>query len=216
MSDNTPKSFPPVFLKHSALTPPPNGIIRGVDLCYAIEKTTGEGTLDCLQRKGDLYRISLLSQPARNELLIQGFIFNSCNVTVLAHNPFEISDQGNPSTKIIIGGVPISVANSEFERSLIDQGVKIKSELKMETYRDADGKWTRFKTGRRFVYCAIPDLNLPTTIKIGYWRASIWYKEQIRPKKVDGVSKETPPSPTQQSPAAVWRYKPTLYKLGHM
>ena len=175
MSDNTPRGFPPVFVKHSSLTPPSNGIIKALNLCYAIEDTSGEGTLDCLQRKGDLYRISVLTQTAREDLLIHGIIFNGCNVQLLSHNPFSVSDQATPSTKIVIGGVPISVADSEFERCLIEQGVNLKSDMKMETYRDEDGKWTRFKTGRRFVYCDVPERNLPIFLQIGLWHATIWY-----------------------------------------
>ena len=121
-------------------------------------------------------------------MLINGLDFNGCNVSLLAHNPFSVSDTGKPTTKIVIGGVPLSVADSEIERVLLDQGVALKSNLKLETYRHEQGKWTRFKTGRHFVYCEIPTLNIQPTIQIGLSRASIYYKEQIRPERPDAYS----------------------------
>ena len=96
-------------------------------------------------------------------MLINGFEFNGCNVSLLAHNHFSVSDTGKRTTKIMNGGVPLSVTDSEIERDLLDKGVVFKSNLKLETSRDEDGKWTRFKTGRRFVYGEIPILNIKTT-----------------------------------------------------
>ncbi len=173
----------PLFVKHNSLAPPSNGVIKGIDICYALEKVSGSDTVDGVQRIGGLYRIYLNNQKARDDLLVKGFELNGCNVSLLAQNPFSVSDTGNPTTKIVIGGIPLSVADSEIERVLLDKGVVMKSNIKLETYRDQDGKWTRFKTGRRFVYCEIPTLNIETTLQVGLWRASIYYKEQIRPNK---------------------------------
>ena len=181
----------PLFVKHSSLTPPSSGFIKGIDICYALEKVSGSDTVDGVQRIGGLYRIYLNNQKAREDLLINGLDFNGCNVSLLAHNPFSVSDTGKPTTKIVIGGVPLSVADSEIERVLLEQGVAMKSNLKLETYRDEEGKWTRFKTGRRFVYCEIPTLNIQPTIQIGLWRASIYYKEQIRPERPDAYSTQS-------------------------
>ena len=180
----SPRSLPPLFLKSSTLSATPNSPINGLDLCYALEKASGKGTVDGVQRIGGLFRIYLKTEKAREDLLISGFNFNNCNVSLLGLNPFSAAaDQATPTTKIIIGGIPLSVAESEIEKALLEKGVKLKSDIKLEHYRDQDGKLTSFKTGRRFLYSELPKLNLDPFLKIGLWNASIFYREQIRPKK---------------------------------
>ena len=182
------KGVPPLFLKASTLATPADVFINGLDICYALESITGKNTVDCVQRMGNLYRIYTKTLSAREDLLINGFIFNNTSVSLLARNPFQVKDQQVPSTKLIIGGVPMSVADSEIERALLDLNIKMLSELKYETYRDADGKWTHFKTGRRFVYIELPQLNLDCFVKIGLWKASLYYRQQIRPRKQNNNS----------------------------
>ena len=173
----------PLFVKASTLATPNNTYINGLDICYALETVSGKDTVDCVQRMGDLYRIYAKSISARENLLINGFSYNNVFVSLLAHNPFQVKDQQVRSTKLLIGGVPMSVADSEVERALLDLNLKLLSDLKYETYRDSHVKWTHFKTGRRFVYVEIPELNLQPFLKIGLWKASIFYKEQIRPER---------------------------------
>ena len=181
---DSPRSLPPLFLKSSTLAAPPNSLINGLDVCYALERASGKGTVDGVQRIGGLFRIYLKTEKAREDLLISGFNFNGCNVSLLGFNPFSAAaDQDTPTTKIIIGGIPLSVAESEIEKALIEKSVKLKSNIKLEHYRDHEGKLTSFKTGRRFVYSELPTLNLDPFLKIGLWKASIFYREQIRPKK---------------------------------
>ena len=62
---------------------------------------------------------------------------------------------------IIIGSIRILVANSESEKELKGSGVFTRSPFKKETYRDTEGRLTRFKTGRRFVCIDIPTEPLP-------------------------------------------------------
>ena len=132
---------------------------------------------------GDLFRIYPKTQSARENLLINGFTHNNIFVSLLSRNPYQVRDQEVRSTKLLIGGVPMSVANTEVEHALLDLDLKLLSDIKYETYRDSDGKWTHFKTGRRFVYIEMPKLNLKTFTQIGLWRASLFYREQIRPQR---------------------------------
>ena len=64
-----------------------------------------------------------------------------------------MKEQSAETVKIIIGGVPLSVAHDEFEKALLDLKVEMVSEIKFENYRDSEGKWTNYKTTRRFFYC---------------------------------------------------------------
>ena len=180
------KGITPLFFKASTLASPPGGFINGLDICLALEETAGKNTVDCVQRMGNLYRVYTKSFSAREDLLIKGFSYNNVSVTLLGHNPFQVRDEIR-STKLIIGGVPMSVADSEVERALLDIQVDLLSDIKYETYRDASGKWTHYKTGRRFVYIKLPPLNLSPFLTIGLWRANLFYKEQIRPQKRSSV-----------------------------
>ena len=156
--------------------------INDLDIIYAIEEICGRGTIEGAQKIGKLYRIYIKTEQARDKLSTEGFTFGGQHVSFFTKNPFTVKDQ--PETvKIIIGGVPLSVANSEFEKALLDLNVKLVSDIKFENYRDRDGKWTSYKTGRRFVYCVKPALNLKPSIKIGLWYGSLYYKEQVRPKR---------------------------------
>ena len=65
------------------------------------------------------------------------------------------------------------------------------SDLKFENYRDREGKWTNYKTGRRLVYCKKPTLNLKPFTRIGLWNASIYYRGQVRPKRNVSISGNT-------------------------
>ena len=182
------RGVPPLFVKHSTFISP----VGGLDICLAVEKVTGKETVEGVQRMGDLYRIYLKNQQARDMALVNGITIDNCAIALLSHNPFQVRDQNN-TTKIFIGNVPLSVDDSEIERALLDQGIVFKSGLKFETYRTPDGKWTHFKTGRRFIYTEIPKLNLNHFLKIGLWRASIFYKEQTRPTKTIRVDPPLPP-----------------------
>ena len=175
-----------LFLKVDDVYPPSNErqIINGLEIIYAIENVTGRGTIEGAQKIGKLFRIYIKSVSARDKLCTEGFTFRDRQVSLYSHNPFTVREQAQ-TVKIIIGGVPLSVAHDEFEKALIDLKVEMVSDIKFENYRDNDGKWTAYKTGRRFVYCKKPELNLMPFTKIGLWSASIFYRGQIRPTKSD-------------------------------
>ena len=156
--------------------------INGLEIIYAIENVTGRGTIEGAQKIGKLYRIYIKSDIARDKLFTEGFAFRDRHVSLYTHNPYTVKDQID-TVKIIIGGVPLSVAHEEFEKALIELNVDIVSDIKFENYRDSNGKWTAYKTGRRFVYCKKPNLNLKPFTKIGLWNASIYYRGQVRPSK---------------------------------
>ena len=149
-----------LFLKVNDVTPPDNQYVNGLDLIYAMEKVTGWGTIEGAQRMGNLFRAYTKTESARNKLSIEGFSFQGHQVNLFTHNPFTVKEQSPETVKIIIGGVPLSVAQDEFEKALLELKVEMISDIKFENYRDNDGKWTDYKTGRRFVYCKKPSLNL--------------------------------------------------------
>ena len=82
-----------------------------------------------------------------------------------------------------MGGAPLSLAHDEFEKALLDLKVEMVSDIKFENYRDSEGKWPIYKTGRRFVYCKKPSLNLKPVTRVGLWNATIYYRGQIKPQK---------------------------------
>ena len=153
---------------------------NGLEIIYAIENVCGKGLIEGAQRIGKLYRIYIKTEQARDKLAIEGFSFRGRHISFFTKNPFTVREQPD-TVKIIIGGVPLSVANSEFEKVLLDLNVQMVSDIKFENYRDNDGKWTFYKTGRRFVYCQKPALNLKPTVRIGLWNGSLYYREQVRP-----------------------------------
>ena len=174
-----------LFLKVGDLAPQSNqkDFVNGLELIYAIENVTGRGTIEGEQKIGKLYRIYIKNENAYDKLFTEGFVFRGQHVSLYSKNPFTVKEQSD-TVKIIIGGVPLSVAHQEFEKALIDLNVQIISDIKFENYRDNNGKWTSYKTGRRFVYCKKPQLNLKPFTKVGLWSASIYYQGQVRPTKL--------------------------------
>ena len=125
-----------------------------------------------------LWRIYPLSVTARPQLIFEGISFRGQAVTVLDTNPF-LTHSDSPTTKLIVGNVQISVANSEIEKGLKQLDVCVRSPLKEETYRDSEGRTTRFKTGRLFVYIDIPTIPLPKKMKIGpNFLGLLYYREK--------------------------------------
>ena len=185
-SENIP---PCCFVKNSVVVPEGDPI-EGMQLTRACEEVVGEGNIYGMQRLGDLWRIYCTTPKARNKLLAVGIEVRDHHVDIMSQNPYHFQGKG-PSTKLIIGGVPLSVANSEIRLGLQNIGVEVKTaDIRYETYRDENNKWSKVKTGRRFIFTETPKTNLDTHFTVGIWRASLWYRGQLRPKQ--GVIKRDP------------------------
>ena len=102
---------------------------NGLDLIYAIEEVCGKGNIEGAQRIGKLYRIYIKNDQARDKLATEGFSFRGRQVNFYTQNPLTVKDHPG-IVKIIIGGVPLSVANSEFEKALSDLNVQMVSNIK--------------------------------------------------------------------------------------
>ena len=186
-------SSPPItglsllFVKVADVAPPNNNNqytdVNGLELIYSIEKVSGRGSIECAQRIKNVFRVYCKTQTAYIKLSTEGFTHEGHQVCLYTRNPFSVQDQAPDTVKIIIGGVPLSVATDEFSKALLDLNVEMLSEFKFENYRDKEGKWTNYKTGRRFVYCKKPALNLKPFTRIGLWNASVYYRGQVRPKR---------------------------------
>ena len=187
--DGTENIPPCCFVKNSVVVPEGDPI-EGMQLTRVCEAVVGEGNIYGMQRLGDLWRIYCTTEEARSKLLTVGIEVREHHVDIMARNPFNFQGTGT-STKLVIGGVPLSVANAEIRLGLQDIGVEVKtSDIRYETYRDENNKWSNVKTGRRYVFIETPKANLGTHFTVGIWRASLWYRGQLRPSQKTGDSKE--------------------------
>ena len=156
----------PVFLKNPN---PAENRISGLEIYLAAERTAGQGSIKGAQDIRGLWRIYPTTREARNELLIKGMSVRGSALQVATTNPFLLRDKSgeeSPTTKVWIADVPISVANSEIEHSLVKTGCELRSAVKLECYRDQDNKLTRFETGRRFVFVTVPTTPLEKTLLV--------------------------------------------------
>ena len=172
----------PVFLKNRDI--PISNASRPatvLELCVAAERTTGQGGVVGSQVIGGLWRLYPANAEARSNLLVRGLRIRGVSLQVSGVNPFILrgdSGEEKPSTKVWVDGVPISVANSEIEHSLVQAGCELRSSVKMDRARDVDNKLTRFLTGRRFVFITVPKAPLDRMLQVSVFRASIFHKEQ--------------------------------------
>ena len=157
-----------------------------LELCVAAERTSGQGGVVGAQVIGGLWRLYPATAEARSSLLVRGIGLRGVSLQVSGINPFILrgdSGEERPSTKVWVDGVPISVANSEIEHSLVQAGCELRSAVKMEKARDVDNKLTRFLTGKRFVFITLPKVPLDRSLKVSAFNASIYHKEQKLVKK---------------------------------
>ena len=127
----------------------------------------------------------LLEQPAaaRRQLVMEGINFQGQALAFLAKIPFP-NKADNSTSKLSIWNIPISVANSKIEKELKGFGLCLGSPFKEEIYRDAEGRLTRFKLGRRYVYIDLPNIALPESMKIGHNFLGFFILQRARGRKV--------------------------------
>lgn len=170
----------PVFIKNRGI---PNSDVNRptcLEICLAAERVAGRDSIVGAQDIKGLWRIYPATKEARNTLLIKGMVIRDVSVELSDTNPYSIRDDGieKPSTKVYIDGIPISVANSEIEHSLLRLGCELRSDIKHERARDRDNKLTRFLTGKRFVFITVPPTPLEKTMTVSLFTATLYHKEQ--------------------------------------
>jgi len=175
------RGTPPVFIPCRNL---PDGdtpyTVR--EICACGEKPSGYGSMIGAQRIGNLWRLYPKHSKARIDLLLKGIQIRGQTISPSDKNPFIVrNDEGGaevPTTKLVIGNLPLSYSNEEIMRKLEQIGCDPHSKLMMEKDRDERGGLTRWLTGRRFIYIAIPSHPLPTKVTIGFSTVSLYHREQ--------------------------------------
>lgn len=163
--------------------------ISGFKVCQACEVATGPGGIEGGQRLFGLWRIYCSTTKARNDLLKKGITIDDQYIPLVGVNPKVVKGANDsPSVKLIIGNIAKSVSNEDIVKSLSElDGVKIRSKMFDEHYRDDHGKLSLFKSGRRFLYIDTPPKPLPTQFQVGKWTPSLYHYGQ-KPK-VDNKDK---------------------------
>lgn len=180
------RGVPPLFLAARDLPAGDPYTVR--EICAAAEKVGGYHTVLGAQKIGGHWRVYMLGSEARLNVLTRGVEIRGHLITPFDKNPnivtTESGDKEIPTTKVIVGGVPISFSNEEIEKRLCHLGCKLRSKLMMEKDRDENGGLTRWLTGRRFAYIEVPPKPLPQRVIIGSWSATIFHREQKALSKI--------------------------------
>lgn len=190
--DNESRGCEPIFVINNQLPAFDEKNFTTAEICAAAEKVTGYDSVVGAQRIGGLWRIYPKNRDVRQQLLVQGIILRSVSVSFLARNPFMVQvprsyrssgrswRQGAqvPTTRLIISNMPLSFSDTEIQQALNHINVVFCSKLIQEYDRDANGKMTHWKTGRRFAYIILPTEPLQKTLKIGTFTAALYHKEQ--------------------------------------
>lgn len=178
----------PVFLKRRDIPLSDSDSVSVLEVCLAAERVSGRESVLGAQEIRGLWRIYAATREARNTLLVQGLSLRNVALKVCGENPFSLRDNlgiEKPSTKVFIDNLPLSVADSEIENSLVSLGCELRSGVKQQRARDKDGKLTRFLTGGRFVFITVPPVPLEKTMTVSIFTAAVYHREQKSvPRKV--------------------------------
>ena len=153
------------------------------EICAAAEKVCGYESMYGAQRIGGLWRLYPTKREHRDKILVQGLILRGIRVTARERNPYNTTTKDGsitekPSTKVIIGNVPLSFDHEEISKALQSLGCELRSQLFEERDRDSSGRLTRWKTGRRFAYITVPSKPLSKQLMIGPFKAIVYHREQ--------------------------------------
>ena len=186
-SGNRDTGVNPVFVRERDIPRANVTKVSVLEVCLAAERVSGAGTIVGAQRIRFQWRIYPATREARDTLLIRGIVLREMAVKVSDQNQYVLKDTDSgdekPATKVWIDNVPISVADSEIEHSLVSLNCELRSDIRRERARDVDGQLTRFLTGRRFVFITTPSTPLEKTMKVSFFTASVFHWEQKGQKK---------------------------------
>ena len=178
----------PVFIVNNELPAFDKKPFTTAELCAAAEIVCGFNSIDGAQRIGSLWRIYPHKKESRAKLLVQGLTLRGIQVRTKGQNPFLVKQSLNgqhnehsqeiPATKLTIGNVPLSFSDEELLQAVKQLDVNVQSKLIHERDRNADGKLTHWKTGRRFLFITVPKEPLQKSVQIGPFKASLYHKEQ--------------------------------------
>ena len=157
-----------------------NNDYKVCEMCRSCEQVAGPQTMEGAQRIGGLWRLYPRTTEARTALLVKGIDLRGVHVDVSDTNPFLVGSDGDEvqSTRLIVSDVPLSSSNKDIEDTLLKLGCKLLSPLRYELERDEKGLLTQWKTGRRYVFIAVPASPLQRDIKIGIFNAKLYHREQ--------------------------------------
>ena len=137
------RGAPPVFIPCRMLPDCENRPLTVREVCAAAEKTCGYNSMVGAQRLGNLWRIYPRTEGYRASLLMNGLEIRSILISPTDKNPFIVrTPQGEkevPTTKVIIGNLPISYSNQDIEAKLLQLGCELQSKILMERDRDDNG-----------------------------------------------------------------------------
>ena len=173
----------PVYFKQSDVID--TGFLSVYEVCIAAEKIAGINLIDGSQIIRGLWRIYFSDKSderTRIQLLATGITLRGQHVNLYDRNPF-LTRNNREATKVMIGGIPLSVSNeqiyADFEAVCKQRNSTVIGQIRNELARDDNGKLTRFKTGRRFLYMdPNPSNPIPKQLPLAGFTASIRYKEQ--------------------------------------
>ena len=175
----------PVFVKARDLPEEEDNRYTVSEICRACEDVAGYKSMDGAQRIGGLWRLYPANREARVQLLLEGISLRRVHVTLLDTNPFLImgnNGQEIPTTRVTVSDIPLSYNNADIEAALKKHGCQLVSPIRYECDRD-NGKLTRWKTGRRFLFMGVPKEPLPREVKIGIFTAKLYHREQGREQR---------------------------------
>ena len=173
-------SAPPVFFLNQEA--PDN--TSHAEFCAAAEKLTGVESIVGCQRIGQVWRLYPATVEVRARLVGKKILLKGKSIPLSSQNPLNLrngSGREVPNTKLTIDGVFTSVSSVDLQGYLEKAGARLRSPIFWERAWTTQG-FSRWFTGRRFVYIDLPTSPLPLAISLGDTYASLYYRE--RPKGV--------------------------------
>lgn len=170
-------SIPPVFIKDSDLP----SRFREFSLCSLIaSKISPDDLLGC-QKIGDLWRIYITKDCAKETLLNERITVENTVIPVYKLNPFRTgaNSPDDPVIKITIKDLPLSAHSQTLEHFLQSKGVTLARDIEYGKARDPQThQLSNWYNGDRIAFAREMKQAIPRFVQIGSFTCRIFYDGQ--------------------------------------
>lgn len=167
----------PIFFKHRDVPNVRDKDLETQEVYKSLLKNVPSSQIMGIQRIGGLWRLYIIRQETRINLITSGVHIRDTCVAVYDTNPFRPGESEN-LLRLTIKDIPLSVNNSVILDELEKRKYKVSGKVTLQKLR-VDGLLTNCLTGDRVIFIERPTQPLPRLMSFGIFRGKVFHANQI-------------------------------------